>query len=127
MNCPKCGTDFATVNFAGIQFERCTGCKGLWFDLLKKEDLQAMLGSESIDIGDARIGAEYNQNRDIDCPKCHVAMSPMIDKDQFHIQYEYCSRCFGTYFDAGEFRDLKEHSVVERFRQMLETLRTNLG
>ena len=46
--------------------------------------------------------------------------------DQFHIKYESCPSCFGAFFDAGEFRDLKEHTVIERFSQMLRTLRTNL-
>jgi len=46
--------------------------------------------------------------------------------DQFHIKYESCPICYGTFFDAGEFRDLKENSVLERFMHMLQTLRTNL-
>jgi Zn-finger nucleic acid-binding protein len=49
-----------------------------------------------------------------------------VDKDQFHIKYESCPTCFGTFFDAGEFSDLKDHTVVERFRQMLATVRTHL-
>jgi len=53
-------------------------------------------------------------------------MVPMIDKDQFHIKYESYQSCFGTFFDASEFRDLKERSVLERFTQMITTLRTNL-
>jgi hypothetical protein len=50
----------------------------------------------------------------------------MVDKDQFHIKYEACVDCFGTFFTAGEFRDLKERSVLERFAQMLGTLRTHI-
>jgi Zn-finger nucleic acid-binding protein len=50
----------------------------------------------------------------------------MVDKDQFHIQYETCPACFGTFYDAGEFRDLKEHTVAERFQQMVATVRSNL-
>ncbi len=46
-------------------------------------------------------------------------------QDQFHIKFEACPACYGTYFDAGEFRDLKEHTVLERFSQMLHTLSTN--
>ena len=53
-------------------------------------------------------------------------MIPMVDKNQYHIKYEACPNCFGTFFDAGEFRDLKEFSVAERFRRMLDTLRSNL-
>ena len=52
-------------------------------------------------------------------------MLPMIDKDQHHIHYESCPTCYGTFFDAGEFRDLKEFNVVERFIEMVRTLRQN--
>ena len=134
MECPKCEGEFETVKFSGIEVDRCTGCAGLWFDMLEKEDLVRIEGSEGmvdipggpVDIGSEAVGQSYTKVRDINCPHCGVQMIPMIDKDQFHIQYESCPSCFGTFFDAGEFRDLKDYSVVERFTQMVETLRTNL-
>lgn len=127
MNCPKCDGEFEKVTFSGIEVERCVSCAGLWFDLMEKEDLLAIEGSEAIDIGDAEVGERNARIRSIKCPQCQVKMIPMIDRAQFHIQYESCPSCFGAYFDAGEFRDLKDHTVVERFMQMLRTLRTNLG
>lgn len=126
MKCPKCDADFETVTFGSVEVERCINCMGLWFDMLEKEDLLKMEGSETIDIGDEQTGRMLDGQRQIDCPKCGDRMISMIDKDQFHIHYECCQSCFGTFFDAGEFRDLKEHSIVERFQQMLQTLRTNL-
>ena len=126
MNCPKCKAPFETLDHAGITVDRCSGCAGLWFDMLDKEDLQRIEGSERIDIGHEQVGADYNRIRHIDCPACRQAMIPMVDKDQFHIAYESCPSCYGTFFDAGEFRDLKEHTVLERFRGMLAALRQNL-
>ena len=127
MECPKCNAKLETISSHGIDVERCSGCYGLWFDMLEKEDLKAIAGSEAIDIGDSDVGRKYNNNKKIKCPECHVAMVSMIDKDQLHIQYEYCSSCHGTFFDAGEFRDLKEHTIIERFKQKLETIRSNIG
>jgi Zn-finger nucleic acid-binding protein len=126
MECPKCDGEFKKITFSGIEIERCNTCQGLWFGLLEKEDLVKIEGSESIDIGSEQVGESYSTMRDIECPHCGDLMIVMIDKDQFHIEYESCPSCFGTFFDAGEFKDLKEHSVVERFMQMLETLRSNL-
>jgi Zn-finger nucleic acid-binding protein len=126
MKCPKCQSDFEVVHLRDVEFDRCTQCRGLWFDMLDKEDLLKIKGSEVIDIGDEQVGETYNQIRDADCPKCGERMISMVDKDQFHIQYESCPSCYGSFFDAGEFRDLKEHTVVERFRQMAATFRTNL-
>jgi len=126
MKCPKCTSAFEKISFSEIEVDRCLGCKGLWFDMLEKEDLVIIEGSEAIDIGSEQVSEEYRNLRDIRCPKCTVKMLPMVDKDQFHIKYESCPICYGTFFDAGEFRDLKEHSVLERFIEMLQTLRTNL-
>lgn len=126
MNCPKCGSEFNTVTYESIEVDRCSNCYGLWFDVLEKDDLQAMKGSESIDIGDKSVNGD-DQKRRLDCPNCKAAMITMIDKDQFHIHFENCPVCFGTFFDPGEFRDLKEHTVMERFHQMVETVRSNLN
>ncbi|MCB1692139.1 MAG: zf-TFIIB domain-containing protein [Pseudomonadales bacterium] len=126
MKCPKCGEAFEAVVFNDIEVERCLGCKGLWFDMLEKEDLVKMEGSEVIDIGSDQVGRKYNKIQEYDCPVCESHMIPMVDKDQFHIHYECCPACFGTFFDAGEFRDLKDHTVAERFSRMLSALRSHL-
>jgi len=126
MECPKCFGELESVTYGDIEFERCDACGGLWFDLFEKEDLLKIKGSESIDIGDEQVAEMYKDIRSIDCPKCHQRMIPMVDKDQFHIKYESCQNCFGTFFDAGEFRDLKEFTVLDRFSKMLKALRSHL-
>ena len=126
MICPKCASALEKILFGEIEVDWCLECKGLWFDMLEKEDLVVIEGSEAIDIGSEQVSEKYRNLRDIRCPQCTVKMLPMVDKDQFHIKYESCPICYGTFFDAGEFRDLKEHSVLERFTTMLQTLRTNL-
>ena len=68
MKCPKCGEDFKAVFYEGVEVDRCSGCHGLWFDMLEKEDLKGIKGAESIDIGEKKVGEERNKNRKIDCP-----------------------------------------------------------
>ena len=126
MDCPKCIGELEPDSYQGIEFARCDACQGLWFDILVKEDLLAMEGSEQIDMGSEIEGQMYQDFREIDCPKCHQRMVAMVDKDQFHIKYECCQNCFGTFFDASEFRDLKEITVLERFKQLLKTIRHNI-
>ncbi|WP_455375671.1 TFIIB-type zinc ribbon-containing protein [Kaarinaea lacus] len=94
--------------------------------MLEKDDLEKMEGSESIDIGDKEVGEWQDHVRKIKCPKCNDTMINMVDKEQFHIHYELCPLCYGTFFDAGEFRDLKENTILERFKDMLDTLRSSL-
>jgi Zn-finger nucleic acid-binding protein len=39
------------VAYRRIEIDRCTDCKGIWFDALEAEMLAAMAGSELIDVG----------------------------------------------------------------------------
>jgi len=118
MDCPKCEAEMEIVAYKNIDVHRCTGCKGLWFGMLEAIDLKTLEGSESIDIGNAATGREYNKVGDIRCPECRANLIKMVDRDQPHIWYESCPNCFGVFFDAGEFRDYKEHTVMDFFRDL---------
>ncbi|MCP4129745.1 MAG: zf-TFIIB domain-containing protein [bacterium] len=118
MQCPKCNAEMEKVAHENIEVDRCTGCHGIWFDMLEHEDLKSLDGSEKIDIGDAEVGAKYNKIADINCPVCSIKMIPMVDKDQPHIWYEACITCGGVYFDAGEFKDFKESTALDFFKDI---------
>lgn len=118
MECPKCRGVMESINFKDLEIDRCTVCRGLWFDLLEQEDLKKLAGSEGIDTGEAAVGKNYNQVDDYDCPKCQTKMIKMIDLKQRHIWYESCSHCYGVYFDAGEFKDFKEETILDRFKSI---------
>ena len=124
MKCPKCGSDMEKVTHAEIEVDRCTDCKGLWFDMLEHEHLKAVEGSEAIDIGDPKAGKDHDVIARIDCPVCRTQMIRMVDKDQPHIRYEACTTCYGVYFDAGEFRDYKEETILDFFKDLLAKNRT---
>jgi Zn-finger nucleic acid-binding protein len=51
-------------------------------------------------------------------------MVRMVDPDQTHIWYERCSSCRGSFFDAGEFRDLSTHSIADFFKRLAAPERT---
>ncbi len=103
MNCPKCSSKFETISFNEIEFERCLGYQGLWFDMLEKEDLVKIAGAEVLDIGNDQVGKEYNHLDDIHCPQCTVEMLPMVDKDQSHIKYESCPMCYAHFLMQANF------------------------
>ena len=119
MNCPKCNSAMEKVDYHSLIIDRCTGCKGIWFDMLEAEHLKEIKGSEQIDIGDAVLGEQYNKMENIKCPKCHTLMGKMVDNDQPHIWYESCDVCYGVFFDAGEFRDYKEEGIVDFFKDII--------
>ncbi len=118
MNCPKCQSDMEKVMFEHVEVDRCSNCKGIWFDMLEHEELKKLKGSEAIDTGDPEVGKEYNQTDRIDCPKCHSRMIRMVDRDQPHIWYESCGVCYGVFFDAGEFTDFKQHTLSDFFKSL---------
>jgi Zn-finger nucleic acid-binding protein len=118
MECPKCNSDMEKITYEKIQVDRCTKCKGIWFDMLEHEHLKAIEDSQSIDTGESKVGKEYNKIQKIDCPVCHTQMIRMVDRKQPHISYEACTICYGVFFDAGEFRDYKEETILDFFRDL---------
>jgi Zn-finger nucleic acid-binding protein len=118
MNCPKCDHAMEKVQYGGIEVDRCTECKGLWFDMLEAEHLKAIKGSEAIDVGDPKTGKKYDKVDRVKCPVCSGPMIRMVDSRQHHIWYESCPVCYGLFFDAGEFRDFKEETILDRIRDL---------
>jgi len=118
MKCPKCEGILEPIVYSGVEVDRCTDCKGLWFDSLEAEELKKVQGSEQIDIGKPETGSDFNKKGDINCPKCGTKMTKMVDLKQSHIWYEKCPVCYGTWFDAGEFKDFKEEGLLEVIKDM---------
>ena len=118
MKCPKCYSEMESVSFRSVEVDRCTGCAGLWFDLLEEEDLKMLSGSEVIDSGSAATGKNLNKTGNIKCPKCSVPMLRMVVDSQPHIWYESCPVCYGTYFDAGEFTDFKTETFMDKIKDI---------
>jgi Zn-finger nucleic acid-binding protein len=111
-----------TVQVEDVQIDRCTKCGGLWFDEFELADLQAKPGSAKVDTGHASQSAQHSQVR-INCPKCAAPMLRMVDAEQPHIWYETCGACRGSFLDAGEFKDLIQHSFVARLKDFLVQLK----
>ena len=123
MNCPKCSAAMDKVQYESIEVDRCTDCKGIWFDMLEQEHLKAIEGSEEIDIGDPEVGKQTNIVDQITCPVCESRMIRMVDGRQPHIWFESCTVCYGVFFDAGEFRDYKQESILDFFRDLFSQAR----
>jgi Zn-finger nucleic acid-binding protein len=111
LTCPKCRSVMAAVTVGGIEVDRCTGCGGLWFDMLEHEDLREMPGAETLDSGDAGTGDRYDQVGLVRCPVDGQPMVRMVDKARPTLWFESCPLCYGTFFDAGEYREYTEESL----------------
>jgi Zn-finger nucleic acid-binding protein len=111
MNCPKCLAPMERVQVGDVEVDRCTGCRGVWFDSLEEERLKAAGAGAAVDIGDEAEGRRHNEHRRIDCPRCHTRLIRMVDVEQPQIWFEACKFCYGRFFDAGEFRHLADDGV----------------
>jgi len=123
MRCPKCRTDMEQVDYAGIEIDRCNHCKGIWFDAGESEALRDNEAAIAIDTGDAKSGKESNRIDNYSCPRCSGAMQRVVDWHQTHIWYEECSSCSGSFFDAGEFVDLTQHTVSDVLKRWMKPQR----
>lgn len=116
MQCPKCKQAMEKVVHAEIEVDRCTHCLGLFFDVREAERLKKIKGAASIDVGDASVGKSYNERDRIRCPRDTTPMVRVVDPKQPHIWTETCPVCFGSFFDAGEFRDYVAHTPADFVR-----------
>jgi Zn-finger nucleic acid-binding protein len=105
------------VDFEGIQVDRCTSCKGIWFDVGETEWLRDSNAAAAIDTGDPRTGRETNEIVRYRCPRCDGGMMRMVDPRRDDIWYEECTSCRGVFFDAGEFSELNRDAVSGFLRQ----------
>ena len=104
------------IEYEGTEVDRCTICNGIWFDAGEIEQLRNKQAAAKIDIGDAKTGKQSNAIDGYRCPRCSGAMVKMADSKQRHIWYETCGSCNGSFFDAGEFRDLSELTISDFFK-----------
>lgn len=108
------------ITFEGITIDRCSTCKGMWFDANEQKLLKQANASDAVDIGDPAVGRKMDKITNIECPRCHVPMIRMVQVDQHATDYEACPNCYGIFLDAGEFRDLKDTTMSEYLAALLE-------
>ena len=120
MRCPKCRSDMQQIDYQGTEIDRCTICSGIWFDGGEVEVLRNKQAAVAIDKGSAATGKQYNLIDEYACPRCGGEMIRKVDPQQRHIHYETCSTCEGSFFDAGEFRDLSQLTISDFFKRFVK-------
>ena len=124
MDCPKCHASMEEVTYGrDMTIDRCTNCKGIWFDTGEAEKLKSKWMSEFVDTGDPDIGKEHDKIEEVDCPRCGKKMDAVSDPSQPHIWYESCAE-HGIYFDAGEFTDYKYETFLDKIRTIVKGKRS---
>jgi PAT family beta-lactamase induction signal transducer AmpG len=119
MRCPKCRADMEQIEHDGIEVDRCSRCGGIWFDAGEAELLSTKDAAAAVDTGQASEGKQYNAIDEYRCPRCGDEMVKHADPQQPHIWYERCTGCQGSFFDAGEFRDLSQLTLSDFFKRLV--------
>ncbi|HSG08202.1 MAG TPA: MFS transporter [Longimicrobiales bacterium] len=119
IRCPKCRSDMDQVVHDGVEIDRCVHCGGIWFDAGEVQLLASSEAAAAIDPGEAKVGKQYNAIHEYRCPRCGGGMEKHVDPKQRHIWYETCADCRGSFFDAGEFRDLAQHDIMDFFKNLM--------
>jgi len=116
MTCPKCSSSMEVVLVGSAEVDRCTACGGLWFDLLEEEIVKRAGAAAALDDSEP-VSEDRQHEPAARCPRCRVPLLRMVDPGQPHIWYESCAVCFGSFFDAGEFKDLADETVGDLIRR----------
>jgi len=103
----------AAVEFEGVEVDRCNNCQGIWFDVGESDWLLGEDAANSIDTGDPEIGKHANQIVRYRCPRCDGGMMRKTDSSRTQIEYEECTSCRGSFFDAGEFAELVRDAIAK--------------
>ena len=106
MRCPKCRADMEQIDYEGTEIDRCTICKGIWFDDGEIDVFGDKQAAAAIDTGNKTTGKQHNVLDSYPCPRCSGEMVKVVDPSRAHIWYETCSSCHGSYLDAGELSTL---------------------
>ena len=119
MKCPKCSAPMEITSFKEMEIDRCSNCKGLWF---QPEELAALrnetwMADYILDEGKVKTGKKFNKIRDVHCPQCNAEMEQQTDPEQPHVVYESCPQGHGTFLDAGEFTDLMHKTFWDKFKR----------
>ena len=125
LQCPKCKSPMDQVQIEQTQVDRCTSCRGLWFDALEDQDIRESAEAETLDThgeGSRPAPAKPSKGKPsaIDCPRCKAPMIQMVDRMGRRVQYESCPRCHGKFLDAGEFKALEPRGMEATMRRLFK-------
>ncbi len=114
MNCPRDESILYTDKDHGIEVERCSQCKGAWYDFGELAELEATATTGA----DALAGMiEYSKRQsELKCPVCARPMEA-FDYRANNVELDACPEEHGFWLDAGE-SDRVRDIMRERTRSL---------
>lgn len=99
--CPACDYPMTCTHAAGVEYDECQRCAGLWLD---RGELQQLAQAEKLpyQLLHRRPPTDAPQPRTEgtrSCPRCSQIMSVMTVRG---VRLDFCSDCQGLFLDHGE-------------------------
>ena len=100
MKCPKCTSEMNEEKHHQLETDHCPSCGGVFLDKgelekVDRENLGALI--------DLSVGKENVESMDRKPAHCYCCSNPMTAlKGADEIQFDWCDKCEGMFFDAGE-------------------------
>ncbi|MGI5860715.1 MAG: zf-TFIIB domain-containing protein [Myxococcales bacterium] len=111
--CPTCCTLLSRRNTAGVEYDGCLWCGGLWIDrdelqALAKQPDQLRAVAATFRSG---LGRSNAAGRSRECPRCEAPLAQLELDDLSGVQLDHCRRCDGIWLDHGEAEQIVERAV----------------
>jgi len=116
MKCPKCSHPLEIIKMSKVTLDRCTDCKGIWFDNLELSSLLKDFISLPKDEEPASKKLT-NEPGALKCPKCLISLKTSKSLLNSSLEIDTCSKCSGIWLDFREYQQLQVQSI----RQTKET------
>ena len=121
MKCPRCNSEMEKITFEQIEVDRCTNCKGLWFD---KGEFEQAKDTEDADLSwmDFQLWSDQDAFEtkwsSRKCPVCNKNMATVL-YDDTDVMVDYCVQEHGIWLDIGEFEKIIESLQKEALSMSL--------
>lgn len=117
LHCPNCAGVMDRFELAQFCVDRCPACGGVWLDASELERVKAIKGAaQRLDAGTRSRAGGSGTRQARRCPRDQSPLEARADAKQAHVIVDRCPACLGVFLDAGELRDLAEHTLAERIR-----------
>ena len=124
VTCPADHGLMEPIRIAGCEVNHCLTCGGMWFDRTELERiLAAPAAARALDIGPIvkHRRQDLKPAKHRTCPRDRTTLTTHHHHPQEHVIIDECAACRGIFLDAGELRDLADHTLHERVKSVLFT------
>ncbi len=100
--CPACKQPMLSLEFEGVEIDRCAECGGTWLDAGELELLTELAGVDPAELTRALKRARPLRKGDRRCPRCRRKMEVVEAGLDNTVELDRCRRGHGLWLDHGE-------------------------